>query len=50
MLRELEAYVQQLAARSGNSSDRIPHQLQDVIASLRSLLATLHAGQRRMGE
>lgn len=50
MLRELEAYVQQLAARSGNSSDRIPHQLQDVIASLRSLLATLHAGQRRMGK
>lgn len=50
MLRELEAYVRQLTARSGNSSDRIPHQLQDVIASLRSLLARLQTDQRRVGE
>jgi integrase len=50
MLRELEAYVQQLTARSGNPSDRIPHQLQDVIASIQSLLAKLQAGRRQVRE
>jgi integrase len=49
MLRELEAYVQQLTARSGNPSDRIPHQLQNVIASLRSLLTRLQTDQRQVG-
>jgi integrase len=50
MLRELEVYLQQLTASSGNPSDRIPHQLQDVIVSIQSLLAKLQAGRRQVRE
>jgi integrase len=38
LLLELEAYVQQLVNRSKNRSDRIPHQLVDVIVAIRQLL------------
>jgi hypothetical protein len=41
MLEELEKYVKLLTDSSGNPSDRIPHQLSDVIKALRQLLRML---------
>lgn len=41
LLQELETFVQSLIERSANRADRIPHQLTDVIASLRQLLTRI---------
>src|SRR2546423_5819240 len=38
LLLELEAHVKELIEQSGNPSDRIPHQLADVMASIRQLM------------
>jgi integrase len=38
LLLELEAYVERLIEHSGNPSDRIPHQLVDIMTAIRQLL------------
>lgn len=49
VLIELESYVQQLVERCNNPSDKIPHQLVDVIVSIRQLLERIgelnHSGK-----
>jgi len=46
LLQELETFVTDLIGKSSNPSDRIPHQLADVIASLRELLTRIRQIKR----
>ena len=41
MLEELKIHVQALRQRSGNPSDRIPHQLEDVTEAIRAVLVQI---------
>jgi integrase len=41
MLQELETFVQQLIECTGNPSDRIPHQLREVMSALRAVIARI---------
>jgi hypothetical protein len=46
MLKELQTHVQALRQRSGNPSDRIPHQLQEVMEAIQAVLIQIENRQR----
>ncbi len=46
MLEELQVHVQALRQRSGNPSDRIPHQLEEVTEAIRAVLVQIDDSRR----
>lgn len=50
ILRELETHAQCLAKNSGNPSDRIPHQLDDVMAAIKALLLKIRCLEQSEGK
>lgn len=47
MLQELQIHVRTLEERSGNPSDRIPHQLQEVMEAIRALLVRIESHRKQ---
>jgi hypothetical protein len=46
MLEELRVQVEALGQRSGNPSDRIPHQLTEVMEAIQAVLAEIDNGRK----